>query len=478
MESWIVLILGVASLLQIMFLPGLLLLLLTGTQGGVVRTTLVSFALSLVVNFYLTAVLVFLGLFTGAMLYLVFAAELLSLLYLTRAELNEPLPALFNAVRAGYREHKKLIAGRHAKVEVALALLSLATLGLFLYNYLSGLGSIFDHGDDVISWNRWAVDWYQGYFPRRTWNYPQLLPANWSLSYVFLQESRLQFFAKSMCPVFSLFLVLALYDLWVRKRDFSYLCAIPVTAALLMGLTGGSMNKGYADVPVAFMAFMSVYVLLVAEDGAAFANRKSIVIGSICCAGAALTKQAGLYLVGIYPLLCYLLVKGSFRKAGGFVKALKIAAVYLLLFVLTAPWYGYTASKIAAGREDSEIRYVTHDIYLGRSIWGRLVDFCAKIKSHTDALLGSSSFIHLSDFAFIAVLTCLAGICALLVYFTLQSLHDTLCRYLVALIVVPYFFLWVNYFSYDFRNLTLVFPFLGLVVGNGMYRFMKDGQSV
>jgi len=473
-----VLILGIASLLQIMFLPGLLVLLLTGTSGGVVRTTLVSFALSMVINFYLTAVLVSLGQFTSSSMYLIFAAEMLSLIFLARVELNRPLPALINAVRARFREHKNLITCRYTKVESALALLSLATLELFLYNYLSGLGSIFDHGDDVISWNRWAVDWYKGYFPRMTWNYPQLLPANWSISYVFLNESRLQFFAKSICPVFSLFMVLALYDLWVRKRDFSYLCAIPVTAALCMALTGGSMNKGYADVPVAFMAFMSVYVLLAAGDGEVSDNNKSIVIGSICCAGAALTKQAGLYVVGIYPLLCYLLVKGSFRNAGSFGKALKIASIYLLLFVLTAPWYLYTASKIAAGREDSEIRYVTHDIYLGRSIWGRLIDFGAKIKVNMDALLGSWSLQHMSGFAFVAVIACLAVICALLVYFTLQSLHDTLCRYLVALLVVPYFCLWIKYFSYDFRNLTLVFPFIGLVVGNGMYRRIKACQSV
>jgi hypothetical protein len=474
----IMLLLGIASLLQIMLLPGLLALLLSGTAGGVVRTILMSFALSLVMNFYLTALLVSLKLYTAPNLYLILTAEITALLFLTRGAINQPIGSLLSTLRAKFNYHRKELSCHNSRTERLLALASLLTLALFLFNYLSAIGSIFDHGDDIVSWNRWAVDWYNGYFPRMTWNYPQLLPANWSISYLFLNGSTLQCFAKSICPLFSLFLLLAMYDLWMRRQDFSFLCAIPVTAFLCLALTGASMNKGYADLPVAFLSFMSVYVLLAGKGDIAAEQNKNIVLGSLCCAGAALTKQAGLYVVGIYPLLCYLLACESFRLLGRMEKARKFASIYLLLFVLTAPWYLYTAAKIMAGREESEIKYVTHGIYLGRSMWGRLLDFCDKIKQNLDLLISPvSSARGISTVAFLVLIAAVVGICLLLAFFLAQSLSDRSCRYLVVLIIVPYLCIWARFFSYDFRNLAIAFPFIGLAAGNGIYRRLKVCRS-
>jgi len=461
-----------------MLLPGLLVLLLSGSAGGVVRTTLLSFALSLVMNFYLTALLVMLKCYTAMNLYLIATAEIGLLLFLGRGAINKPIGSLLVALGAAFSHHKKALTLHSSRSERVLALASLATLALFLFNYLSGIGSIFDHGDDIVSWNRWAVDWYNGYFPRMTWNYPQLLPANWSISYLFLNGSTLQCFAKSICPLFSLFLLLALYDLWVRRQDFSFICAIPVTAFLCVALTGASMNKGYADLPVAFLSFMSLYVLLAGNGNSLSESNKNIVIGSFCCAGAALTKQAGLYVLGMYPLFCYLLAGASFRAPGRLAKAGKITSIYLLLFVLTAPWYLYTATKIMDGREKSEIKYVTHDIYQGRSMWGRLLDFCDKVKENLDLLLSPvSAATGLSTVAFLAVIAGVLCLGLALVYFLVQSLTDTLNRYLVILIVVPYLCIWARFFSYDFRNLTLAFPFIGVAAGNGIYQRLKVCRS-
>jgi len=461
-----------------MLLPGLLALLLSGSAGGVIRTILLSFALSLVMNFYLTALLVWLKWYTATNLYLIVTVEIAALLFLTRGAINQPLAILLTTLGAKFNSHKKELIHRSSRGERLLALASLLTLALFSYNYLAGIGSIFDHGDDIVSWNRWAVDWYNGYFPRMTWNYPQLLPANWSLSYLFLKGSTLQCFAKSICPLFSLFLLLALYDLWVRRQDFSFLCAIPVTAFLCVALTGASMNKGYADLPVAFLSFMSVYVLWAGKGDPAAKSDKNIVIGSLCCAGAALTKQAGLYVLGIYPLLCYLLAEGSFRAPGRMAKAGKIAAIYLLLFVLTAPWYLYTAAKIVAGQEKSEITYVTHDIYQGRTMWGRLLDFGDKVKENLHLLISPvSSAQGLSTVAFLVLITAVLCLCLALLYFIVQSLPDASCRYLVLLIVVPYLCIWARFFSYDFRNLTIAFPFIGVAAGNGIYRRLRVCRS-
>jgi hypothetical protein len=45
-------------------------------------------------------------------------------------------------------------------------------------------------------------------------------------------------------------------------------------------------------------------------------------------------------------------------------------------------------------------------------------------------------------------------------------------RFYSYLFVIPYFFLWAIFFSYDLRNLSLIFPLWGIGTGIGFYRLL------
>ena len=146
-------------------------------------------------------------------------------------------------------------------------------------------GDVFQEWDAVVSWNRWAIDWAANHLPRTTAEYPQLLPCNLSLSYVFIQDSSIWFFAKGWLFLFCLLLLLAMFDLGRRTGRVGYLLGVSITYALLVGvLRFRFINSGYADMPVALMAYAGVYALLLAH-GADDAGKqmKYVLLGAVLC---------------------------------------------------------------------------------------------------------------------------------------------------------------------------------------------------
>ena len=394
-------------------------------------------------------------------------------------------------------------------------------------------GDIFQQWDAVVSWNRWAIDWAANGLPRRTAEYPQLLPTNLSLTYVFIQDSTIWFFAKGLMPLFCLFLLLAMLDLGQATKQTGYYCAVPIAYGLLVAvLRFRFISSGYGDVPVAFMGFAGVYALLLAtlpashcrtageplavsrasptgecfpKDAPARSSidaamrMKYVLLGAVLCAGAALTKQAGLYIAAVYPILAWSLAglhlsrspiqglplpsgegwgEGRLTRApnsggrpfsgfpsprpspkgrGGLLayasrqmakvpwgQCREMALVLLLLVVLIAPWYVYKLLAIHGGADNMVTAYLLHDIHQGRNLWQRLL--------HAGGLLRAA--------------IPLPVIAALLAAMAL-ALRDPVQRRLMLLVAAPLALLWALGFSYDLRNIALAIPFAAAAAGFG-----------
>ncbi len=152
----------------------------------------------------------------------------------------------------------------HCGGPVAAAVL---VIGGFALSGIAQVGQIFQQWDAVVSWNRWAVDWAANRLPYATSFYPQLLPTNLSLSYVFMQSSEVWIFAKAFQFLFCLLLLLAMLDLARIEGKFGYVPGVVITYGLLVALLRFRMlSSGYADVPLAFFALASVYVLMLARS--------------------------------------------------------------------------------------------------------------------------------------------------------------------------------------------------------------------
>ena len=466
---------GVLSLIQITFLPGFLFLRLFKLKLDFLITIIFAFALSLIANYISIFGLTSLGFYSRTSVYVVFCIELIILFGVCFSEIKKYLninifPFLLENFKKQYRDLIIILNSKYSKYSNLFWISIVGSIGsiiwalYFLFNNVFYL-TIFIRHDPVVSWNRWALDWFAGNLPGTTWHYPQLIPANWSLSYQFLGE-QLQYFPKIIMPLFTIFTLILIFYLGVYKKTLGYFIAVITTTLFIRHAFGGMVESGLVDLPVAFMSFVAIYCLLRAQDFKDISTvKKYLVLGIIFACGGAVTKQAGLLILILYPLLTYLLVV---RKKFNFSYRdiwLFFIFYFTSIVIIVASFYVYKELQILSGLDGSEIKAVTCNIYQGSGLFQRFV-FSVKI-----FLSYNLFFLNIIEnyYLHFIVGTVLGLFYALLLLFSLKNVSY---RILFFLVLVPYSFLWSLFFCYDLRNYSLVLPYYGLGLGLGFENFL------
>ena len=410
-------LLGSCSLIQCLFLPGFIVsrwLYIRGT----LRTITTSFALSLIINAFLVTALVLLHAYSRWPLVILFLAECFLAYGLTSSPNRD-------VSRGGPPAPELPSETPWNALELIALVLVLALAAEQAGRVFRAMGSIFSGWDDIRSWNRWAMDWYRGTLPHRTAHYPQLLPEAWSLTYAFMGTERIQFFARGMMGLFGLAAVAVVADLARGPDRLTFLASAWLIGIFLRRLN--NMTAGLADVPVAFFALAAIAELLRRENGRVDGAGLRPFVGPVLAAGAALTKQAGLYLAALYPVLACLLQGRSGRRLR------TLLSSYAIIAALVVPWYAYKHIEIRSGGDASEIRGVTQDVHHGLPMFDRLAHGIAELAK----LAGGP------------------GILAAIVALMLLGFLDRRARWVLALLGIPYMLIWGLWFSYDVRNASL-----------------------
>jgi len=448
--------LGLLSLLQVVFLPGYLLGRALGVRGGLATTLPIAFALSLLANHLLVVGLVTIGAYRSGVVYTLLALEIAVWLWIDRrgwtrrVALGWPTrDALGGALRRQYG------AGPYRSPAQALVLGGVTALvvisGLV---EIARLGSIFTAWDAVVSWNAWAIQWAQGQFPANTADYPQLLPTNYSLTYVFLQTTEVWLFAKGFVGLFAVLLLMALLDAGRRWGDYAYVLAAALAWWLLWAFVRfRDFSSGYADVPVAFFSLLALLQLAAAARCTQSKHQwQSILLGALLAAGAALTKQMALLVAGVYPALVWLILRPT-MSGRRLLQAAIVAA--LLIAVLTIPWYAAKLVQFYYAQDTSQLGYLTGEIHAGRTWPQRLLFALHLVGRNIPWPLGLA-----------AVTLLLAG------------LRDRVWRWPVLLIVVPYAIIWAAVFGYEARNLAMIIGPAAVAMGCGLAGWLPGWRSV
>jgi hypothetical protein len=447
--------LGVLSLLQICFLPGFLLVrTLRLNLSSWSSVLVVSFALSLIANYVVIFPLTALGLYVRPVVIAVMLVEVALVVRLIvrhrRAQrmprlepagaLERETPAPEAAPALAHNERPPL--GRNALAVFVLVVFAYWTVATLVRN----VGTVFDVWDAVLRWNPWAESWAAGALPDLTWEYPQLVPANWSISYVLMGAS-LQFFPKAVMPLFALFVLVLFLDMALRARRIEYVFGFAITCLLLRALLPVYVPSGDMEFAVAFFAFAAVYCLIDAAGRAdTRAGQRVIILGAILAGGGAVTKQGGLFMLAAYPLLAYVLcLRGSALTPRA--RRRLIAACVGCTLVIAAPWYVYTLLRIVFGENDSIVAFLLtgQTLHESRSLAARLAYGIGLIGAKVGAV------------GLIAIAATL-----------LLGLRDRTSRWITCIVVVPYTLIWGFGFSYSLRNYSVAFPFLGLACGAGV----------
>jgi hypothetical protein len=447
------LLMGVIALFQVILLPGLIISILLGIRG-VILTTLLSFALSLLVNYQLVFVLTLAGFYTenAMLMVIIFECFILIWLYFQRFR-HKYISIKLPKFSVGFSSYIILLFA-------AMAMFSCWTLFELLLQRNPG---IFEISDAVVSWNRWAVDWYNNRLPVLTWEYPQLIPANWSITYILttpqMSPVQVQFFAKAVMGLFPLGILLIFVDIFLRFRSLAALAAISVYAYLLTQLLGNYIGSGYVDIPVAFFMSLAAYLLLLFYKAALNFKAAFFAAGAVA-AGAVLTKQAGFFIVFFYfGVLAWLFLFSARQTA---YKIRQAWFILLLICLLIVPWYMLKGIQIAQKVDESNIHYLISDIHVEKVPLQRL--WIATTNKLPQAL-------HINLQAptdMLGRISILIG----MVFFLLWAFISQTGRLIILAIILPYYLLWATFFSYDIRNIAPVIPFFAMAVGEGLQVFL------
>jgi len=423
------LVLGLLSFIQIVFIPGFILLeALKIKTANKLEFITYSFALSLILNYNLVYLFTLLKIYEPITVYVLFALEIAIISFFVfrkRDIFNRPFLDLSSLKRETTIRRILFVAASALSV-------------FFFFFFFRNMGSIFTGWDPVFSWNRWAVDWYLNEIPLRTYLYPQMIPADFSISYQFMQDHYVQLFAKAFMPFFTIFITFLFISLYLIRKDPRLLVTSIIFSTIILVFGYRYIDSGYVDIAVAFLSFAAVYETL---KGGKLTNKRIALI-LILASAAALTKFIGLLVFG-YCLgwIIYNIIKGSSLEGR------RPAAISIIagITILELHWYLVKAVQISLGIEFSYIKFLTQDIHHELNIFERF-------------------FRGLNLFPLWAVI-----VFFILLFFVISSLFvKNRIRTVTLFLTIPFILAWGFYFSYDERNLLAAIPFMAISAAYGI----------
>ncbi len=444
--------LGLLSFFQIVFIPGYIFLhIFKFKKANKLQTIIYSFSLSLLINYLLVYYLTLIKAYNLYVIYSIFAIELFYLIYIAVRRKRGNLRVNFEL---------SIFTQSDSLAKKIFIILSFLTAAAFSYFFISNIGKVFNSWDAVFSWNRWAIDWYLGEMPYRTYLYPQLIPANWSITYIMMQNHYIHLFAKSIMPLFTIF-TLALYvNLYLKKRDIVYLLSLIFYAVIIISYSLVYIRSGYVDIAVGFFSFLAFHSILDIESNGI--STEKIMLIMLFSTAAAITKQTGAYmLIFSVIFIIFLIVKN--RKTITGKDIFKKILMMVLVIVITLPWYLFKIIEINRGLDFSTISFLVKGIHHDATYIQRFMNGLATLR-------GSAVFF------------------LVLMFLVLVSIFVRKSRWFSIGITLPLILAWGFFFSYDDRNIIPAFPFIAYSAAFGIefiydkflvkiFKFLRDKIS-
>ncbi|MHB8136393.1 MAG: hypothetical protein ACYDH1_19460 [Anaerolineaceae bacterium] len=351
---------GLLSILQILFLPGLIFNAFIKRETGLFYRLSFTIAFSMLINFLYTVILVSLHLFVFQFLLITILIEIVIILIIYWKVIFQPIGKISSSIvtkvthslvryfecDSGKQTLKQIIK----VIKIIALLLASITVGWVIVDFVKQIGSVFGYWDSVISYNRWATEWAQGLFPTGACEYPQLLPTNWSLTYV-LTQSQVGIFAKLVQGIFPVLFILAMFDLGLTLGSAGYLLGVPLSLYLLKKFAVVSIFEGFMDVAVTTFIFLAFYMVIKDSYNNRY-SQKTLWLSGILILAAAMTKQPGVLAFGAWVLINFILILS--KNPGRFwISVKKIIIPTLVFFLLIASWYVFKMNRDALVGERS-----------------------------------------------------------------------------------------------------------------------------
>jgi len=441
------LLLGILAVIQTIFLPGFILISVFRIKTtSIIQKWIYVFALSLFSNYALVTGLTLIGFYKSIVIYFIIVIEVITIVYLL---LTKKCQINFN-INFGniLLEYFSFIKSLSASGKVLIITTTIVILFYFSL-FISNIGTIFYFVDTVnnIHWNTWAIDFANNTLPNQSSHFPQLIPSNWSISYLLIGESNVHFFPKSFMPLFFFGNLLMFLDLAISKKNYVYYIGLIIYglfAPILYSLV--FIADGNGDLPVSFFAFLSFYAYL-KTDKEKFVLKEYILV-FLFASTAAGTKLAGFYVFSFMSILCLYYLMKNFKVLNRKEVTVLFSSVIFILSI-NLFWYFLKPEVMTGGLHQPEWLAAGYSNILKNAL-------------------------HLLYYNI--------GL-PVLVFFILTFLFSLFVkesRYITIFFVLPPIILWMFKYSADFRNLSFVVPFISYVSAFGLvkiYKIIRNSQT-
>ena len=483
------LLLGLISFLQIIILPGLVIVSIFKIKADTaIQKWLYIFSFSLFINYGLVTILVLLSVYTFFTMWGILIFELLILIFFCRKEFFRLFPG--SNFSQTYVKYFEFLKGNSFADRMIIIISGIIVL-FYLSAFFANIGTIFYFIDTVnnYEWNRWAIDFANNILPRYSFHFPQLIPANWSICYVMIGKTNVHFFPKAIMPLFFLSNLLIFIDLAFRsatygisgkKRAFNLeesktfligLIIYGLFAPIIYSLV--FIVDGNADLPVSFFSFLTFYSFIIGiQPSLIFKNKNEIpnnitfnktqllgkatfsaptsshqenlkyyLLTFLFASMAAATKLAGFYTftVVLFTLGILFLLR---REKLNYTNAPKIILIGIFISIISLFWYFRTPDIMYSGLDQPQ--------YLAAKNYTGIFINALKLMYYN---FGAPVFV----FLIITIIACV---------------FDKKYRYISIIMVIIPTIIWMFKYSADFRNLSFVVPFMCISSAFGLYKII------
>lgn len=445
---------GIIAFLQIIFIPGFILIkTLKIKTTNLIELFIYSFALSWLVNYIYAFTLFSLGLYSRISILLLLALETIILVnYLIKAY-NNPVKNYFEI---------KLIKTKNF-FNTSIIIFSVLILFIYFYLYLTSLGGVFSLWDAVNSWEPWSKKFFNGQMPTGTFLYPQLITVGWSVTYMIIGNSDIEAFAKAAMPLFPICTLFLFALLAYKTRKFQYILALFLYGTLQVCASRPYITDGFMDLPVAFFGFLTLYSYLKNKENY---NIHSFWLTITFACTAALTKQAGLYILSLSIFFACKTLLFSPALGNAKRRIVNLSCMILFASVLVGSWYIPRHLEVKDTASYTEVGYFANNVHGNKSYTERTLNAYTIISAGIERV----TFAIFSDVPFVEIIIILVKlIFFLFILSVLLSLFNKELFLITLLVPIPFTMIWLFIYSYDHRNLVLAFPYFALSSSFGFF---------
>ncbi|MHB8579314.1 MAG: hypothetical protein ACYDA4_05575 [Ignavibacteriaceae bacterium] len=317
--------------------------------------------------------------------------------------------------------------------------LSSCLLILFFISFIPINARTIFYFNDAIYRNRWLIAWASDKIPLYTGHYPQLLSTNMSLTYLFLQGEAIEFFPKAFMPLFFIGILLIFLDLALKRKSLVYLIGLLTYSSIIIAFYSLIFSGDYnTDIPVSFFGFLTFYSIFINKDSDY--NNKNFIPSIIFASSAANTKLAGFYIASV--LITYIMLSlYKNREKTPSREWIKFIIGIVILVFLNLFWYIIKPA----------------DMYQGLDAYFTLMSSNYLVRFINAANMLLYSFGPLISIFLLSTL--------------IFSLFTKKAKNITILMIIPPLFLWMFFYSYDYRNLSIAIPFMAFASSFGLKYF-------